>query len=200
MKIISTKESNIQKPQVDIILPTFNRSFTLDRAIQSVFNQEFKQYILWVVDDASTDNSPLILKKWQSLFPTQKMNIITLSNNKGVSTARNTGIQAGKAPWVAFLDSDDEWLAEKLQRQIKWSTEHPEHPLIHTEEIWIRKGKRVSPKKIHQKKGGRVFINNLDMCRISPSSTIIKRDFLNQVGLFRESFPVCEDYEPMVKN
>ena len=195
MKSVTVKEDNSQKPQVDIIIPTFNRSSTLDRAIQSVFNQEFKQYVLWAVDDASTDNSSLILKKWQTLFPTQKMRIITLPDNKGVSSARNAGIQMGQAPWLAFLDSDDEWMKEKLSQQMKWAIEHPEHPLIHTEELWIRKGKRVNPKKKHQKKGGRVFINNLDMCRISPSSVMIKREYLNKVGLFREDFPVCEDYE-----
>ena len=195
MKSIPVKEDNSQKPQVDIIIPTFNRSSILDRAIQSVLNQQFKQYILWVVDDGSTDDTPLILKKWQSLFPAQKMRIITLPDNKGVSSARNAGIQMGQAPWLAFLDSDDEWMKEKLSQQMKWAIEHPEHPLIHTEELWIRKGKRVNPKKKHQKKGGRVFINNLDMCRISPSSVMIKREYLNKVGLFREDFPVCEDYE-----
>ncbi|MDE0119077.1 MAG: glycosyltransferase family 2 protein [Bdellovibrionales bacterium] len=232
------KDSHKRKNLVDIIIPTFNRSSTLDRAIQSVFNQEFKEYILWVVDDGSTDNSLMVLKKWQPLFPAQKMQIIQLHKNKGVSIARNTGIRAGKAPWLAFLDSDDEWMEQKLQQQIKWTTEHPQYPLIHTEELWIRKTtpnlyrnksfqnfsflykkkeptekpipyesgegaagikidlyKRVNQKKKHQKKGGRVFIDNLDMCRISPSSVIVKRAFLNKIGLFREDFPVCEDYE-----
>ncbi len=227
------KDDHKRKNLVDIVIPTFNRSSTLSRAIQSVFNQEFREYTLWVVDDGSTDNSLTILKKWQSLFPEQQMQIIQLSENKGVSIARNTGIRAGQAPWLAFLDSDDEWLVGKLHQQMKWAIEHPRYPLIHTEELWIRKVipnryrkhtlqslsslgrkkrrsenpilaevgikpdwyKRVNQKKKHQKKGGRVFIDNLDMCRISPSSTIVKRAFLNKVGLFREDFPVCEDYE-----
>ena len=181
--------------QVDIIIPTFNRSSTLDRAIQSVFNQQFKKYILWVVDDGSTDDTSLVLKKWQALFPAQQMKIIQMPNNKGVSTARNRGIQAGQAPWLAFLDSDDEWKESKLLQQMECSKKHPEHPLIHTEEIWIRNGKRINPKKKHQKKGGRIFIHNLELCRISPSSVMIQRQYLNKVGLFHEDFPVCEDYE-----
>ena len=180
---------------VDVIIPTFNRSATLDRTLQSVFHQKFKEYILWVVDDGSTDNTSLLLKKWQSLFPTGQMKIISLSNNKGVSTARNLGIKTGQAPWVAFLDSDDEWKKNKLLQQVEWSKKYPRCPLIHTEEIWVRNGKRVNPKKKHKKRGGRIFTHNLPLCCISPSSVIIKRDFLNKIGLFREDFPVCEDYE-----
>ena len=188
-----------EKTIVDIIIPVFNRANTVGRAIQSTFNQQFKKYILWVVDDGSTDNTPQILKKWQNLFPANQMRIITLSNNRGVSTARNQGIQAGQAPWIAFLDSDDEWKKEKLLQQVEWAKKHPEHPLIHTEEIWVRNGKRVNPKKKHQKKGGRIFIHNLELCRISPSSVMIQRSLLNKVGLFREDFPVCEDYELWLK-
>lgn len=180
---------------IDIIIPTFNRSTTLDRAIQSVLHQEFKEYTLWVVDDGSTDDTPLLLKKWQSFFPTGQMKIISLPNNKGVSSARNLGIKAGQAPWVAFLDSDDEWKKEKLLQQVKWSKKHPQYPLIHTEEIWIRNGKRVNPKKKHKKRGGRIFTHSLPLCCISPSSVIVQRDFLHKVGWFREDFPVCEDYE-----
>ncbi len=187
------------KSQVDIIIPTFNRSSTLDRAIQSVFNQEFKQYTLWVVDDHSTDNTFSILQKWQSLFPPRKMRILKLKKNKGVSTARNKGIQAGQAPYIAFLDSDDEWTKHKLRRQKEWAEKHPEHPLIHSNEIWIRKGKRMNQKKKHQKAGGRVFMDNLELCRISPSAVMIQREYLNKVGLFREDFPVCEDYDLWLK-
>lgn len=180
---------------VDVILPTFNRSSTLDRAIRSVFNQEFKKYILWVVDDGSKDNTLPLLKHWQTIFPPGKMNIISQNENKGVSTARNLGIKAGQAPWLAFLDSDDEWNKSKLLQQIEWSKKYPHYPLIHTEEIWIRNGKRVNPKKKHKKTGGRIFSQSLHLCCISPSSVIVKRDFLHKIGLFRENFPVCEDYE-----
>ena len=180
---------------VDVIIPTFNRSTTLDRALQSVFQQEFKEYILWVVDDGSTDNTPFLLKKWQSIFPKEQMKVISLNENRGVSTARNIGIKAGTAPWVAFLDSDDEWKKDKLLRQIQWSQKHPQYPLIHTEEIWIRNGKRVNPKKKHKKRGGRIFTHSLPLCCISPSSVMVRRDFFNKTSLFREDFPVCEDYE-----
>lgn len=180
---------------IDIIIPTFNRSYTLNRALLSVKKQKFQDFQLWVVDDGSTDDTQTLLKNWQKHFHEGQMHILQNESNQGVSAARNQGIMAGKAPWVAFLDSDDEWLPNKLQQQMDWSKHHPEHLLIHTEEIWIRNGRRVNQKKKHTKKGGRIFSHNLDMCRISPSSAIIQRSFLTSIGLFREDFPVCEDYE-----
>ncbi len=185
--------------QVDIIIPTFNRAHTLDRALASVKKQDFQNFQLWVVDDGSTDDTQTLLKKWQKHFLTGQMHILHNESNRGVSFARNQGIMTGKAPWLAFLDSDDEWLTEKLKQQMEWIAQHPQHLLIHTEEIWIRKGHRVNPKKKHIKKGGRIFIHNLDMCRISPSSAIVQRAFLESIGLFREDFPVCEDYELWLK-
>jgi len=180
---------------VDIIIPTFNRCSVLDRAIKSVFHQTFKNYILWVVDDGSTDNTLSILQKWQSIFPPSSMRVIHLPKRRGVSVARNKGIQAGKAYWLAFLDSDDEWKSDKLSTQMQWIKNNPSHYLVHTDEIWIRNGTKLNPKKKHKKKGGRVFIDNLELCRISPSSVIINRSFFNKIGLFKENFLVCEDYE-----
>ena len=180
---------------IDIVIPTFNRAVFLNRAIRSVFQQSFHQYTISVVDDGSKDNTAEVLNKWQALFPPGQMRVIKLMGNRGVSFARNTGIRAGSAPYLAFLDSDDEWKPDKLARQMQWANKHPEQPLIHTEEIWIRNGKLLHQKKKHQKKGGRVFTHSLEFCRISPSSAMIKRSFLNSIGLFREDFPVCEDYE-----
>ena len=180
---------------IDIVIPTFNRSHTLNRALTSVKKQSFQDFQLWVVDDGSTDDTYTLLKKWQKHFHKGQMHILQNESNQGVSAARNRGIVAGKATWLAFLDSDDEWLPSKLQQQMEWIKHHPQHLLIHTEEIWIRNGGRVNQKKKHTKKGGRIFSHNLDMCRISPSSAIIQRAFLKSIGLFREDFPVCEDYE-----
>ena len=72
---------------------------------------------------------------------------------------------------------------------------NPEWPLIHGEEVWVRNGVRVNPMKKHQKSGGRIFKMCIPICCISPSTTIVKKSVLNEVGLFREDFPVCEDYD-----
>ena len=115
--------------------------------------------------------------------------------NSGVSSARNNGIRNTKGGWIAFLDSDDEWLQNKLEQQINYIQVHPEYVFCHTNEIWIRNGRRVNQMKKHKKFGGEVFEKCLDICRISPSSALIKKSILDKIGYFDESLQVCEDYD-----
>ncbi len=178
---------------VDVIIPSYNRKDLLNRAIQSVQNQTFKDWQLWVVDDGSTDNTSTEFTRRFSSHP--QMHIISLRTNRGVSYARNKGIKQGNAKWVALLDSDDEWLPEKLKRQLELATHNPQLSIIHCNEVWIKAGKKITQKKKHKKQGGRVFISSVQLCGISPSAVLLKRSLLNEVGLFREDFPVCEDYE-----
>ena len=179
---------------VDVVIPSYNRKGFLKRAIQSVQNQTFKDWKLWVVDDGSTDGSFDELEDAfsSSVFP---IKCLTLESNKGVSFARNRGIEQGRAEWVAFLDSDDEWLPDKLEKQIRFARKNSEFPLIHCNEIWLKNGKLFPQKKKHKKQGGRVFIPSTRLCCISPSAALLRRSLLKEVGLFREDFPVCEDYE-----
>ena len=178
---------------VDIIIPSHNRWEFLKRAVRSVQNQTFKDWKLWVVDDGSTDET--VSKLTQLFSSDQRINTTSSKINRGVSWARNEGIKKGEGEWLAFLDSDDEWLPEKLEKQIQLSKLNTEFSLIHCDEIWIKEGKEVAQKKKHKKQGGRIFIPSVQLCCISPSAVFLKRSLLNEVGLFREDFPVCEDYE-----
>ena len=119
--------------------------------------------------------------------------------NQGVSVARNKGIQAASGDWIAFLDSDDEWLPQKLQKQVDYLERHPEIKLIHSDEMWIRNGVRVNPHKKHQKGGEDQYLPSLLMCMISPSATVMKKETLFSLGLFDESYPCCEDYDLWLK-
>ena len=179
---------------VDVVIPSYNRKRFLKRAIQSVQNQTFKDWKLWVVDDGSTDSSfdELVGAFSSSGFP---IKFLALESNQGVSFARNRGIERGQAEWVAFLDSDDEWLPDKLERQIRFARANPEFPLIHCNEIWLKNGKPFPQKKKHKKQGGRIFIPSTQLCCISPSAVLLRRSLLEELGFFREDFPVCEDYE-----
>jgi glycosyltransferase involved in cell wall biosynthesis len=112
-----------------------------------------------------------------------------------VSKARNFGVEHSRGGWLAFLDSDDEWLPEKLERQWAALQQQPEYRLCHTEEIWIRNGKRVNPMNKHAKYGGHIFDYCLPLCAMSPSSVLIRRDLLEQTGGFDEQLPACEDYD-----
>ncbi len=176
--------------QVSVIIPTYNRAETLPRAIESVLAQSFQGFKLWIVDDGSTDETQ---QKLEPYLLDPRISCLT-SANRGVSHARNLAIEKSQAEWIAFLDSDDEWLPQKLQKQLALA-EESQLKVIHTEEIWVRNGKRVNPKKKHQKRGGWILEHCLPLCVMSPSSILIHRSVFDEVGLFREDFPVCEDYE-----
>ena len=174
---------------VSVIIPTYNRKNLLKRALRSVSSQMFVPQEIIVVDDGSSDGT----KDWVlERFPHVRY---IYQDNFGVSSARNAGIKEAKGSWIAFLDSDDEWMPNKLEQQKRVINSSQEAWLCHTNEIWIRNGVRVNQMKKHQKYGGDVFENCLDICRISPSSVLIKKEVFEMVGLFDESLKVCEDYD-----
>jgi glycosyltransferase involved in cell wall biosynthesis len=113
----------------------------------------------------------------------------------GVSAARNLGITESKGEWIAFLDSDDLWLPDKLCAQMKFFSDNPEIPLCQTEEIWLRNGRRLNARKYHRKPSGYCFPLLLERCLVSPSAVIVNREVFDSVGLFDESLPACEDYD-----
>lgn len=175
---------------VSVIIPTFNRSSKVVRAISSVLHQTFTDYEIIVVDDGSTDATEPAVTWFK-----ERVAYIGHSSNRGVSAARNTGIRRSTAPLIAFLDSDDHWLPEKLAVQVALFNQHPKAVACQTEEIWIRNGRRVNPKKKHLKPSGDIFEPALKLCLVSPSAVMLKRSLLEEVGLFDEDLPVCEDYD-----
>ena len=174
---------------ISVIIPTFNRKETLKRAIQSVVMQSYTPYEIIVIDDGSDDGT----KEWlKDNFPNVKY---IYQMNSGVSSARNKGIKFARGDWIALLDSDDEWLPSKLKDQANEIELNPAAKFLHTNEIWIRNGVRVNQMKKHKKYGGYIFEKCLDMCRISPSSVLIKKDIFDEIGMFDETLKVCEYYD-----
>ncbi len=174
---------------ISVIIPTYNRWHTLPRALDSVLAQTYCADEVVVIDDGSNDNTAELLKE---NYPN-----VTLAQqeNSGVSAARNHGINESSGEWVALLDSDDEWLPHKLEQQMALIVQQPEHKLVHSDEIWIRNGVRVNQMKKHLKKGGWIFKDCLPLCAISPSAAMIHRTVFDNVGLFDETLPACEDYD-----
>lgn len=175
-------------PLVSVIIPTYNRSKLLNRALGSVFKQTYKNFEVIVADDGSTDQTVHNLELHPHLTLIHK-------ENQGVSKARNTGLEHAKGELIAFLDSDDEWKPKKLEKQVKFFEENPEAVICQTDETWIRNGKHLNPMKKHEKRGGWIFEQCLPLCIVSPSAVMMKRKLFDLVGNFDESFPACEDYD-----
>ncbi|PCJ24760.1 MAG: glycosyl transferase [SAR86 cluster bacterium] len=174
---------------VAVIIPTFNRAYSLARALDSVYSQSRAANEVVVVDDGSTDETREFIKH---NYPDV---IYLYQSNKGVSAARNYGIKNSVSSLVAFLDSDDEWLPEKLELQLNALADNPNYSLVHSDEIWIRRGVRVNQMDKHKKRGGKLFNYCLPLCVISPSSVLMTRQLLLEVDGFDEDLVACEDYD-----
>lgn len=174
---------------ISVIVPTYNRAETLPRALDSVLAQSLPPAEILIIDDGSQDATRQLI---QTGYPSCRY---VHQANQGVSEARNRGIQEARGEWLALLDSDDAWLPDKLQLQYQALQDQPGYRLCHTDEIWIRNGVRVNPMKKHAKRGGRIFLDCLPLCVISPSAALLHRSLFAQIGLFDTSLPACEDYD-----
>ena len=174
---------------ISVVIPTFNRLIYLERAIKSVLNQTISVNEIIIVDDGSDDGTSEFI---HSNYPNLKY---IFQSNSGVSAARNTGIKAASSNWIAFLDSDDAWVTNKIQKQITELELNPEMNFCHSNEIWIRNGKVIKQKNTHKKFGGFIFNKCLDKCRISPSTVICRKSLLIKLNGFDEDLAICEDYD-----
>ncbi|MCH9813638.1 MAG: glycosyltransferase family 2 protein [Epsilonproteobacteria bacterium] len=174
---------------ISVIIPVYNREALIARAIDSVLSQTFLADEIIVVDDGSTDATAKVLERYRD-----KVKIIT-QENRGVSSARNAGIKASSGSWITLLDSDDIWHPEKLALQKDYHEREPVCLISHTAEKWMRHNKEIKQKKAHQKPSGWCFEENLDFCKIAPSTIMIAREVFEEVGYFDEALEVCEDYD-----
>jgi glycosyltransferase involved in cell wall biosynthesis len=179
----------MNRPLVSAVIPTYNRGWLLKEAVDSVLSQDFFGYELIVIDDGSLDNTPEILASYGDSLK------VIRQENRGVSSARNKGIVSSSGEYIAFLDSDDFWLSGKLSAQLAFFENNPDALICQTEEIWIKKGRRVNPGKRHKKMCGFFFEKSLELCLVSPSAVMVKKKLFEIVGLFDEKLPACEDYD-----
>ena len=180
--------------EIAVIIPTYNRCDLLKRAINSVIKQTITPKEIIIVDNGSTDQTYQMVS---SLFP--EINYF-IEKKRGVSAARNKGILESKSKWIAFLDSDDAWKPTKLEKQMEYSVfNQDKYRIIHTDETWYRNKKFLNQLKKHKKSGGNIFKNSLQLCCISPSSVVLKKQIFDDYGLFDENLEVCEDYDMWIR-
>ncbi len=181
---------------ISVIIPTYNRSRVITEAIQSVLAQtafhsgpNSYPYEIIVVDDGSTDETQAVVSSLEGPIR------YYYQEHQGVSRARNRGLELARGEFIAFLDSDDLWLPEKIKKQMNVMHVFPQLRGCTTEEIWLRKGRRVNPRPKHKKPSGWFFPHALSLCLLSLSASLFRRAVFEEIGMFDESLPVCEDYD-----
>jgi len=176
-------------PYFSVIIPSYNRKEMLRNAINSVIDQDYRDFEIIVVDDGSFDGTSELADEYKGSIT------YIYQENSGVSAARNKGILSSSAPHIALLDSDDTWHKNKLSKHREFIRNNPGIFIHQTEDIWIRNGIRVNPGLKHAKPHGRIFIPSLQLCLISPSSVCISRTLIDEYGMFDDKLPACEDYD-----
>jgi glycosyltransferase involved in cell wall biosynthesis len=171
---------------VSVVIPSYNGADYIHRAIESSLNQTFPPHEIIVIDDASTDGTAAVAESFGS-----PVHVIRLAKNSGVAYARNRGVEACSGEWVAFLDADDIWEADKLERQV--AAIRPRTVLsftgISTFDGEGTRGDRAvaAPEAVKKM---------LRYCNPITTSTVLARtDALRRSGGFREDVRACEDWE-----
>lgn len=181
-------------PTISIVIPTLNRAHLVTRAITSVLNQTYQDYEIIIVDDGSIDETERVIKRCNY----KKIIYIKHKKTRGPGAARNTGIDATRGDYIAFLDSDDEWLPKKLEKQINLFKKNIDKiGLIYCGVQLIDQYSGNTKEKWMPRFKGYVYEKNLAAnFVVSGSSTVIvQRKALKKVGKFDESLPSCEDWD-----
>jgi glycosyltransferase involved in cell wall biosynthesis len=175
---------------VSVVIPTFDRAEVVRHAVDSVCTQRDAAFDVTVVDDGSTDGTAAVLEREFGA----RVQVVRTAH-RGVAAARNLGVARSRGDLIAFLDSDDLWLPDKLAAQVDFFAHHPAAEICQTDEIWIRNGTRVNPRVRHRKPSGDIFLASLPLCLVSPSAVMLRRRLFERLGGFDESLPACEDYD-----
>lgn len=181
-------------PLVSVIIPTYNQQRYLEKALLSVFAQTYKDYELIVVDDGSTTSAT------ENVCKRYKDRLVYLrQNNSGQARARNLGISQSHGEYLAFLDDDDIWLPEKIQKQVSCFTQlnakNINAGLVYTGHQYITEDDSVINNILYKSSGNNyakmIFIDFIG----TPSSVMVPRSVINDVGLFDENLNNTEDYD-----
>jgi glycosyltransferase involved in cell wall biosynthesis len=174
-----------------VVLPCYNAANYLARALESVLAQTHPNLHICVVDDGSTDETPNILKHYlgYALYFRQE--------HAGQAAARNLGICMSRCPYIAFLDADDYWLPKKLERQIAVLEQNPSVGLVCSDCATIKDGTLAGTYFGNTKppRTGKLFARLTRECFVFTPTVVVRRQCLEEVGLFHESLVVSEDFD-----
>ena len=182
-------------PEVSVVIPTHNRRAMLREALASVAAQRGASFEVIVVDDGSTDGTWEDLSGYDLSAGRGDIRAVRTERCGGPAAARNRGIALARCQLIAFLDSDDLWMPEKLARQSAFMRANAGCAISQTDETWLRDDRRVYPGRRHRKRAGDIFIDALRTCLISPSAAMLRREVFDEAGGFDENMAACEDYD-----
>lgn len=188
------------KEKVSVIIPTYNRAHLIERSIRSVLNQTYKEFELLIIDDGSTDSTKEIVESIKD----NRIRYIRCEENGGAAKARNRGIAEAKCDYIAFQDSDDEWYADKLEKQMKVMLESSKDTgLVYCEYYYsgLNGLNGISPSReipLEQKRGY-IFPQLLAGNMIGAPTMLVKRECFDKTGVFNENFSCMEDYELVLR-
>jgi glycosyltransferase involved in cell wall biosynthesis len=179
-------------PTVSVIIHTYNNEKFIAETVESVLNQTYKDYEIIVVDDGSVDGTR------DALLPYMHGIRYHYKENGGIASAKNAGISLSQAEFIAFLDHDDLWVPDKLKLQMECFNENPQVGLIYAKYTSFRDGKelRTKPEKGYS---GWIFKALLAKSFIQTSTVIVKRECLNAVGPYDESFSLGDEYDMFLR-
>lgn len=189
------------REMVSIIIPSYNREKEISRAINSILQQTYENYEIIVVDDGSTDHTGSVVRN----FKDERIRYIRLEQNQGAGHARNIGIQEARYDYIAFLDSDDEWMPDKLNLQMtKLLSVEENFGMVycrmsgyqrHSDARFICPPMELKSEVLEGELFEKLLLHNV----IGTPTVLLRRECLEQVGRFKESLLCLEDWEWMLR-
>ncbi|ODS34733.1 MAG: glycosyltransferase family 2 [Candidatus Scalindua rubra] len=179
-------------PTVSVIIHTYNNEKFIVETVESVLKQTYNDYEIIVVDDGSEDGTR------DALLPYMHKIRYHYKENGGIASAKNAGISLSKAEFIAFLDHDDLWIPNKLKIQMEYFNKSPQVGLVYAKYTSFRNNKklRTKPEKGYS---GWIFAKLISKSFIQTSTVMVKRDCLNVVGPFDESFALADEYDMFLR-
>jgi glycosyltransferase involved in cell wall biosynthesis len=179
-------------PKISVIIPTYNRESFLADAIDSILAQEYSDFEVLVVDDGSTDGTKERVRQYGS-----KVHYL-YQKNLGPSASRNLGIINAKGEYIAFCDSDDRFLPQKLAKQMEYIQNHPDSPFLYTWYYQVNQNNKTDqirkPSHCENREQLQYCLFNRKFT-IRTSTVLVKKSYFDQAGLFNEKFWYSQDWD-----
>jgi hypothetical protein len=184
-------------PKVSVVIPTFNRAGLIHEAIKSVLNQSYRDFELIVIDNGSTDDTAIVVKS----FPDNRIRYFYQQNSGSPVLPRNKGIKQASGKYIAFLDSDDLWLPDKLAAQVELLEKNPAVPLVFSDAYIINEqGATINRfSSLFRQFQGRVFKQLLRVNFIPNLTVMIRRDKALEYGCLDQRYKICHDLDLYLK-